>query len=570
LLGFDICFRQIQSFLEKSNRVTLSLLGVTPCCGIRPDCLAHVENDMTKPFIFLIISVFLRFTVLAQVVIDEPIVLGYFPSWSESWTTTDQNSTLREVPSFVNYVFLSFAKPDLTYTQGTYDISQTGIQVPYDGCTLKESVSSLNDKGIKVILSIGGETYWTSNNIYNDINYLQIKDLVDDMGFAGIDWDFEPNGSFGQIGSVENVQHYIDFFTNSRALMPRSEGYIMTCAPSGVGALGGLTNDDETSPYSYANRNNVTGESDVNLYNASAQTNGINLYGFSSTGHMIPVIQSIGNEIDIIAFQGYNAGASLNRSIMYDAYAYYAESFGFKVAAGVHFPNEPWGPHYEYTQENVANLSNHIATHPDRIGDNDGIMIWQLLLTSGDSSAYAYMNIADRILNGEGVVSAISNSQNFSMENYSGGAEGCGGNQVGVSCGYADYNVISSYSSPGIHVYYDCAIWQNQWWANPGEAPGSNNVWTYVSECLEEPGCSITGIEQGNSELFTIRSTSNGLTIEFKGSSSSNKYEIRDMSARLVASGGLVSETLDIDLSGMAAGAHTISVGMTSIRFVVQ
>jgi chitinase len=156
------------------------------------------------------------------------------------------------------------------------------------------------------------------------------------------------------------------------------------------------------------------------------------------------------------------------------------------------------------------------------------------------------------------------------MENYSGGAEGCGGNQVGVSCGYADYNVTSSYSSPGIHVYYDCAIWQNQWWANPSEAPGSNNVWTYVSECLEGSGCSITGIEQRNSELFTIRSISNGVRIEFKGPSSSNKYEIRDMAGKLVVSGIIASDTLDIDLSGMAAGIHTISVGMATIRFVVQ
>ena len=90
---------------------------------------------------------------------SERVVLGYFPSWSENWTSTNQNSKLREVPNFVNHIFLSFAKPNLTYTLGSYDISGTGIETPYDGCALKESVSALNDKGIKVILSIGGETY---------------------------------------------------------------------------------------------------------------------------------------------------------------------------------------------------------------------------------------------------------------------------------------------------------------------------------------------------------------------------------------------------------------------------
>lgn len=70
-----------------------------------------------------------------------------------------------------------------------------GIEVPYDGCTLKESVAALKAKGINVILSVGVETYWRDTSSY-EIDYNQIKDLVDDIGFAGIDWDFEPDGSF--------------------------------------------------------------------------------------------------------------------------------------------------------------------------------------------------------------------------------------------------------------------------------------------------------------------------------------------------------------------------------------
>jgi chitinase len=259
---------------------------------------------------------------------NDPIVLGYFPSWSESWTSTNANSKLREIPSFVNHIFLSFAKPNLRYTAGSYDISNTGIQTPYDGCTLKESVSALKDKGIKVILSVGGETYWGDPDSYN-INYQEIKDLVDDMGFAGIDWDFEPNGSFANIGSALNVQRFKDFFTNSRAIMPKSEGYILACAPSGVGALGGQTNDDPSSPFAFVNRNDLTGETDNNLYSSTAQTNGINLFGFSATGHMIPVFESVGNLIDLVAFQGYNVGGSTNRSIMYDSYAHYADQYSF-------------------------------------------------------------------------------------------------------------------------------------------------------------------------------------------------------------------------------------------------
>ena len=239
-------------------------------------------NFPIKTYWSIIFSLFICHQIsLAQ--INEKIVLGYFPSWSETWTSSNQNSKLRETPPFVNYLFLAFAKPNLTYIADSYDLSDTGIEVPYDGCTLKESISALKDKGIKVILSVGGETYWASGNAYN-INYQQIKDLVDDMGFAGIDWDFEPNGSFANIGNSTNVQHFIDFISQSRNIMPKSEGYLIACAPSGVGALGGQVNDDPDSPFQFANRNALTGEDDSNLYSGSAVTNGINLFGFSATG----------------------------------------------------------------------------------------------------------------------------------------------------------------------------------------------------------------------------------------------------------------------------------------------
>jgi len=104
---------------------------------------------------------------------NDPIILAYFPSWSESYAGTNQDSKLRNIPNFVNYVFLSFAKPDLVYEKGSYDLSKTGIEVPYDGCLLKESVSALKDKGIKVILSVGGEAFWRDNTVYERINYQQ-------------------------------------------------------------------------------------------------------------------------------------------------------------------------------------------------------------------------------------------------------------------------------------------------------------------------------------------------------------------------------------------------------------
>lgn len=416
----------------------------------------------------------------------DAVILAYFPSWSESWVSSGEGSKLRDIPSFVNHVFLAFAKPNLVYKKGSYDLSQTGIEVPYDGCMLKESVATLREKGINVILSVGGETYWRDENSYK-IEYQQIKDLVDDIGFVGIDWDFEPDGSFQQIGSDLNVDRFITFFTESRKLMPKEEGYLLACAPAGVGALGGQFNDDPEAPFSYAQRNAQTGESDELLYQGTKPTNGINLFGFGSTGHMIPVIKAVGDKIDLIAYQGYNTGASTNRKIMYDAYAYYAEKYGFTVVAGVHYPPEPWGPYYTYTHENVAELSAHILAHPNRNERNDGIMIWQLLLEGSESSAYSYLNVASKIFSGLSQTEAMAQALDFSLLPYEGGAEGCEEGVGGTTtlCELRIYNAANQYPEAGTQVVHQCQIWESKWWVNPNEMPGENEVWEKVGDCKE-------------------------------------------------------------------------------------
>lgn len=495
---------------------------------------------------------------------SSPIILGYFPSWSETSPESDNpNTKLRQIPSYVNYVFLGFAKPEMRYTKGSYNISQTGIEVPYGGCELKESVSALKAKGVNVILSVGGQSYWTNPNVFSSINYQQIKDLVDDMGFVGIDWDFEPNGTFEDIGNSTNTQHFIDFFVNSRNIMPRSEGYILACAPAGVGALGGENNNDSNSPYKYENRNTLTGENDTNLYNIALATNGINLFGMKPTGHMIPVIKAVGNEIDIIAPQAYNTGGSSNRTIMYDAYAYYAETYGFKIAFGTHFPDEPWGPYYKYTLQDIAKVSEHIKNYPSRKGDNDGLMIWQLLLenSSENSSAYSYLNVASKILNGSTTANAIANANDFTLTPYTGGAAGCSATEGPQTyCGALEYDVTKNYGTPNTKVFYQCKIWKNKWWANPNEVPGSNNVWEFVSNCSEGTGCSTLGTNENNVKSNTNIYVNNGF-LYFKSPNNTNTPKdiiIYDMNGRIM---GNYKKIIDkVNISQFKTGLYIVKV----------
>ncbi len=314
---------------------------------------------------------------------DNHLVIGYFPSWSDN-SSADK---LLGLPEEVTYIFLCFAKSNMTYTKGSYDIGGTGLNLSYDGAKLKSVISTLHARNVKVILSIGGETYWNTSAAYN-IDYQQIADFVRDLGFDGVDWDYEPSGRFDTIGNPTEVQHFIDMISSTRTLLPRSEGFEITCAPAGCGALGGVTNDDPSSPYRYANRATMTGESEA--YTSDYENgNSVSLYGFQSTGHMIPVFQAVGDQIDFVAFQGYNVGAATQRELMYDSYAYYGNLYGFRVAAGMHVPEEPWGPvpgtgYYKYTPERVAYYANYVANggRENRKGKGDGVMFWELLMES--------------------------------------------------------------------------------------------------------------------------------------------------------------------------------------------
>lgn len=310
---------------------------------------------------------------------DGHLVVGYYTTWGEDYTF----SNLRNMPEAVTWVFVSFAKPNMRYVKGSMDITNTGLEFSNrDGNLLKAAIAEVKSRGQKVILSVGGETYW-NNPASFDIEFEQVADFIKDFGFSGIDWDFEPDGSFNTIGQPINVDRLINMIKKTRVLLPREDGYLVTTAPAGVGALGGQDNDDLASPYSFSKRADLTGDPMDKTFTSSMDPNySISLFGFAATGHMIPVLKECGEMIDMIAFQGYNTGAAPNRALMYDAYAYYANTYGFKVAFGMHThtPGEPWGPYYTYTEEKVLEYTNYVIAggKHNRAGKGDGTMFWDV------------------------------------------------------------------------------------------------------------------------------------------------------------------------------------------------
>lgn len=486
--------KKVCNFLKKSTAAGLFLLTAFSSCkksetGNPQSDNQSLSNSKTQ----------VNFERNANASLTKPITIGYYPSWTEGWLNEDGKSAFTTLPTAVTHVFFAFAKPNLTYVKGSYNIStaNTGLecyQATEGGLMLKRAVGILKQRGITVILSLGGETYWRAPENFNNINYQQIKDFVDDIGFGGIDWDFEPAGSFSESGNAANVAYLTKFITESRKLMPKSAGYIIATAPVGSGAIGGLNNDDAASPFAYSKRNTITGESDNYLYSATDGTKSISLFGFSSTGAMIPVIKAAGDKLDIIAYQAYNIGAAPNRKLMYDSYAYYANIYGFQLAHGTHVPNEPWGPYFEHTPQFEADLAKYIhdGGTQSRAGKNDGIMIWNLALLSAKGTNYTgvtYLNVAKKVLNGQTTTAALANAFDYKNETpviptdptnpTNPTNPGTGG------CGIATYNAAIAYPAAGTKVYYNSKIFKNKWYVNPNELPEANQwgPWEFVENC---------------------------------------------------------------------------------------
>src|SRR5687768_1211842 len=112
----------------------------------------------------------------------------YFESWTGDWQENAQNLTLAKIEKPIDIVFLSFVAPYAQFTKGSQSFDGTGLQFNSHFATIKEAIKILRyQKGIKVMLSVGGASY----KFENGFNPKAIADLVWDLNVDGVDLDWE-------------------------------------------------------------------------------------------------------------------------------------------------------------------------------------------------------------------------------------------------------------------------------------------------------------------------------------------------------------------------------------------
>lgn len=140
----------------------------------------------------------------------------YYTSWNAPWAGKVHDFDLANIDTKfpgLNWVFLSFAKPDLIYKKGQNSFAGTGLDFSMEFQIVKEAIALLRSRNICVMLSVGGATYWSSPKI---VNQQGLVDLVGDLGCNGIDIDYESTGDGKAltdiIKSVKNFlpnEHYL-------------------------------------------------------------------------------------------------------------------------------------------------------------------------------------------------------------------------------------------------------------------------------------------------------------------------------------------------------------------------
>lgn len=297
---------------------------------IKPDVIT-VEKDITK-------EVDITYK---QTEINANVFCGYFPSWKDRWSSKGELTDLGNLPSYVNRVLLAFAKPNMIYNEGNFDITQTGLEFSYDANVLKQAIDYLKERNpeTKVLISIGGATYVN----WGAFNPKSIAQFVKDFNLDGVDLDYEPSRSWGCKPDTEGIIHcdtdneYVSLIEKMRAELPRP--YILSASPISVGAYG----EDEWKSAPPAN--------------------------MVSTGMMLQVINKAGDKLDMLNVQGYNAGPEFDPLQATQAYSYY---FNKIVAMGAMVPPEEWSTG-RWTIDDIYIVGKYI--NDNNIG---GLMLWDL------------------------------------------------------------------------------------------------------------------------------------------------------------------------------------------------
>jgi chitinase len=149
-----------------------------------------------------------------------------------------QETSLANLPGYIDVVLLAFAKPNLSY-HGDLDITGSGLEYRMPGRVLRDAINLLKQshRNTRVLLSVGGAAY----RRWDRLAPPAIAAFVQAFGLDGVDIDFEPAdpnckvGAQGRIGCTTDMA-WDRIIAQLRAAVPRP--MLLTASVWSVGAFG--------------------------------------------------------------------------------------------------------------------------------------------------------------------------------------------------------------------------------------------------------------------------------------------------------------------------------------------
>jgi len=270
----------------------------------------------------------------------------YYQSWSCPWSGSSDNLDLVKVPSPINVIFLSFAKPNSSYVKGSMTFSGTGLDFSSEFSVVKDAIQLLRKRNVVVMLSVGGATY-----PFDGFNARSVVDFANDLGVDGIDIDWEPHG-----GNSE--AHLLGPIINGvRSIYPNG---LVSIAAFSIGAYGA----GEFSNSTPAGQN---------------------------TGMCIPGLKSNGHQLDFICLMSYDASNVYDPITAFKAYRSY---YNGPILIGAEVPPEAWGGHVL----TIPEVEQYAKCAVSDVNKSNGLFVWSYQ-KGGEPSSMSIINTASKIFN---------------------------------------------------------------------------------------------------------------------------------------------------------------------------
>tara|TARA_Y100000589_G_scaffold29168_1_gene24258 strand:+ start:25752 stop:27095 length:1344 start_codon:yes stop_codon:yes gene_type:complete len=203
------------------------------------------------------------------------VLVGYWENWG--------NLRLKNVDDRYNVLCLAFLEADKTYPATPHDNKVSDLEfTPTNKTTLKSDIITVQSEGKKVLISIGGGNgSFKLNNNNDKITFVsKVKDFIIEYGVDGIDIDLEQptyictSGNQSLNDPENHIQYLIDACKELLSWYKNTYGkkMILTTAPEVKYTIGG------TSPWNKCN------------------------------GALLPFIEGLKDDIDLLMIQLYNSG----------------------------------------------------------------------------------------------------------------------------------------------------------------------------------------------------------------------------------------------------------------------